>query len=408
MKVPDFLTKDVLVKIIENGYNFVDFTINNVKVESGVPDGENYCSRVYRVFVDVIDSEKNVERIQLFIKEQLTKDTSEELLENMELFVKEIDMLENILPMLSKIAGGVQFAPKFFHSISEPKVKLIASQDLTEINYHMANRHNSLDYDHCCIALAKLGQMHAASMILAKENPSLMDKYNYGIFHGTVGKKSYIESILGPNFLVLCDSAEKWEGFEEISAKLNKMKDNFWAIVYESDLDKNDGYRVLTHGDFWINNFLFKYDEVTGKPIDTIFVDLTYSHYTSPANDVQYFLNTSPKNEIRESRREDLIRVYYASFERTLSDLNHRVIPTFDDLLVEMRKKEMFGFMSAIFILPLVLMERQSPLGYGIDGLVEPETSKDMINIMITGKSYTETIKLILKRADKLKLFDFE
>ncbi|XP_055698648.1 uncharacterized protein LOC129799064 [Phlebotomus papatasi] len=183
------------------------------------------------------------------------------------------------------------------------------------------------------------------------------------------------------------------------------MKDQFWAIAYDSASRKRDGYRVLNHGDFWINNILFKYDEI-GKPIDTIFVDLQMTYYTSPAHDLQYFINTSPQTIVRENQREDLLQVYYQSFAKTLKDLNHNTIPTFDDLLEEIRKREMFGFMTAVFVLPIVLMEEQSSEGSGIDGLVDPQVAQDMTRIMFSGKRYTEAMKCILRRCDQLKLFD--
>uniref|UniRef100_A0A1B0CBC2 Putative ecdysteroid kinase n=2 Tax=Lutzomyia longipalpis TaxID=7200 RepID=A0A1B0CBC2_LUTLO len=240
MKVPNSLNTDFFTKVVKNGYNLVDFTIGDVKVEIGTSAGDNYCSTIYRVFLDVIDSQQNVEKIQFLIKHELNNETSGELLDKMEVFGKEVDMFKNIVPRLSKITGGVQFAARFYYTLSEPKSKLIVLQDLKELNFRMADRQNALDYEHCCITLDKLGQMHAASMVLAKENPSLMDKYNFGIYHGSVGTTGFIEQLLGANFPTLCDAVRNWDGFEKISEKLDKMKDNFWAIVYEAASDKND------------------------------------------------------------------------------------------------------------------------------------------------------------------------
>lgn len=142
----------------------------------------------------------------------------------------------------------------------------------------MAERKEALDFDHCCIALKKLGKMHASSVILAKENPPLMDKYSFGILHGSENNPGLMQQCLTYSFPALCDVTKNWEGFEEISKKLDNMKDQFWTIAYDSASRKRDGYRVLNHGDFWINNILYKYDEI-GKPIDTLFVSLLNLKY---------------------------------------------------------------------------------------------------------------------------------
>uniref|UniRef100_A0A1B0GL91 CHK kinase-like domain-containing protein n=1 Tax=Lutzomyia longipalpis TaxID=7200 RepID=A0A1B0GL91_LUTLO len=195
-------------------------------------------------------------------------------------------------------------------------------EDLKELQYQMAQRREGLDFEHCRIALRKLGQMHAASMALVNENLSLMDKFNFGMFHGSV--------------------------------------------------------------------------------------DLQHSCYTSPANDLQYFLSISPQNHVREQHREELVRIYYESFAATLYELNYSKIPTFAQLQDEMRKKEMLGFFAAVFVLPIALMEEQSTQGSGLDGLMDEEARKEMTWLMISGKSYTEAIKPILKRCDNLGVFDLQ
>uniref|UniRef100_A0A1B0GL90 CHK kinase-like domain-containing protein n=2 Tax=Lutzomyia longipalpis TaxID=7200 RepID=A0A1B0GL90_LUTLO len=281
-------------------------------------------------------------------------------------------------------------------------------EDLKELQYQMAQRREGLDFEHCRIALRKLGQMHAASMALVNENLSLMDKFNFGMFHGSVSNPGQIQLCLPLSFPLLCERVKMWKGFEGIYRKLNRMKENFWPMMYESTSRKHDGYRVLTHVDFWTKNFLYKYNETSGKPIDVLFVDLQHSCYTSPANDLQYFLSISPQNHVREQHREELVRIYYESFAATLYELNYSKIPTFAQLQDEMRKKEMLGFFAAVFVLPIALMEEQSTQGSGLDGLMDEEARKEMTWLMISGKSYTEAIKPILKRCDNLGVFDLQ
>lgn len=98
--------------------------------------------------------------------------------------------------------------------------------------------------------------------------------------------------------------------------------------------------KVLNHGDLWINNFLFKYEE--GKPVDVIFVDYQMSYFTSPGLDINYFLCTSPTNEVREKKVDALIETYYNHFSKTLKNLSKQQY-TIEDIKKEIRSREFYG-----------------------------------------------------------------
>lgn len=57
---------------------------------------------------------------------------------------------------------------------------------------------------------------------------------------------------------LLCRS---WAGFETISAKLGSISHESFLRQYPMYTPSDDDFNVLCHGDMWINNFLYKYDE---------------------------------------------------------------------------------------------------------------------------------------------------
>lgn len=65
----------------------------------------------------------------------------------------------------------------------------------------------------------------------------------------------------------------KMPGYERFSEKLMKIYENFVEIALKMvKPDPQNDIKVLNHGDLWVNNFLFKYNEQTNQPIDIVFV----------------------------------------------------------------------------------------------------------------------------------------
>lgn len=66
------------------------------------------------------------------------------------------------------------------------------------------------------------------------------------------------------------------------------------------------------------------------------------SHFTSPGLDINYFLSTSPTNEVREKKVDVLIETYYDNFSKILknsSDTHYG----FEALKKEIRSREFYG-----------------------------------------------------------------
>ncbi|XP_055698644.1 uncharacterized protein LOC129799061 [Phlebotomus papatasi] len=405
MSVPENLNRNFFENVLKCGFKLKNFELISYDMQLASSPGDNYCSTIYRVVISYRGENGKDDKVQCIVKHIENSGASKVLLDNNNVYKKEVEMLKNIMPRLSELAGGTVFAPKLYYTVDLEDAKIVAMEDLGT-NHKMVDRKLLLDFDHCEIVLKKLGQLHGASMVLAEETPSKMDLFTSGLITGSVENPGLAQAALSGNFPMLCETVKTWPGFEKISEKLEKLKPRIWTMFYEYAQMKNEKYRVLNHGDFWINNFLFKYDEKTGKPIHCIPIDLQFSYYTSPAHDLQYFLNSSPKLEVRENYREKLLRIYYEAFTETLENVKHKNIPTFDDLLEEMRKREIYGFFTMANVLPVVLMERQSDKGSGLDGLTNEESAKDMIKIMFTGKRYTESCKRSLKWFDSVKFFD--
>lgn len=118
------------------------------------------------------------------------------------------------------------------------------------------------------------------------------------------------------------------------------LQENFISKIADHCNNTPAAIKVLNHGDLWVNNFLFKYDE--GIPVDIVFVDYQLSFFTSPGYDINYFLSTSPTNEVREKNVDALIETYYNNFSKTLKNVSHMQY-SFEAIKKEIRSREFYG-----------------------------------------------------------------
>jgi hypothetical protein len=85
----------------------------------------------------------------------------------------------------------------------------------------------------------------------------------------------------------------------------------------ETLLGQNVDVAVITHGDFWVNNMLFAYDESDGGsqfPVECKFVDFQIPVASSRFMDIFVFLLSSVKLEVVTEYERDLLMIYYTEF----------------------------------------------------------------------------------------------
>lgn len=68
-------------------------------------------------------------------------------------------------------------------------------------------------------------------------------------------------------------TVKNWPGFENIAKKLSGIPQVAYEHAYKAYDPQIDGFNVITHGDMFMNNLLFRYDQ-NGKPVDIRFVSI--------------------------------------------------------------------------------------------------------------------------------------
>lgn len=391
---------------LEHGLHESTINIDSVSFEMGSAPGENYCSQIFRVRVEFKrKNSKAQESISLIIKCLLTGE-SVDFLEYMECFSKERTMYTRILPVMEILLNNTKLGPMCYYTQKLP-TGFYVFEDLNAADYTMANREKGLDLTHCELVLKKIAQFHASSMVFAQKMPSIFQTFTEGLIGKTavIGSAS-LRNIFEGNLEELIAVSKKWPGFENITPKLQKFLNNYTENLIKTGCQRPGELCVLNHGDLWVNNIMFKYDEKTQTPVDAVFVDLAMSIYASPGMDLNYFFNTSIPVDLLKTKRELFIRYYFDNLKETLEQLHYKGIPTYDRVRAEIANREDYGFFAAQAILPIVTLEKSQCDDISCDALADPDVGKKRREATFAGERLQEQMKFVMKRFYDIGIFD--
>lgn len=106
------------------------------------------------------------------------------------------------------------------------------------------------------------------------------------------------------------------------------------------------GFQVLNHGDTWVNNMMFKFDE-DYNPIDVSMIDYQLSFWGTPSADILYFMTTSVADDIKVAHFDDLVEFYREQLISALMKLNYgQHIPSLSELTTDLLERGSFGMWS--------------------------------------------------------------
>lgn len=184
------------------------------------------------------------------------------------------------------------------------------------------------------------------------------------------------------------------------------MQGNFLGTM---DLHCNHNtalYKVLNHGDCWVNNMMFRYDDA-GRPLELVFIDFQMSFYSSPGIDFNYFINTSPSNELRKIKRDKLFSAYYNSFSKSLRELRSpkAIELTADKVSAEIETRELYGVFAAVSLLPLILKVPDDTQDMSLEAIADVSKAAEIRLNMFRNPVFIEAIKDIIRRADNNGVF---
>uniref|UniRef100_A0A1Y9H2E8 CHK kinase-like domain-containing protein n=1 Tax=Anopheles dirus TaxID=7168 RepID=A0A1Y9H2E8_9DIPT len=362
--VPEWMTKEYFVDAIARKLDLAEdaFTITELDARAATESGDNYASVLYRVRVSVLVNDTGSRTdVSLIVKALPKLGLSEEMIQMMNLFPKEMAMYTKILPGLERLyhergRTGVAFGPRCLKHSTEP-TDVIVLEDLRERQFAMANRRQGLDMEHTRTVLRRLGQFHAASAVLHQQLGSYGELFKEGMF--AEKSRAMNEQFQKGQAEFMLKMMEGWSEQDRYYADLMRHfgMDLFDVLVRTTRCDPTK-FNVLNHGDMWCNNVMFHYNE--NRDVDDILlIDYQMSFWASPAIDLLYFMFSSVNGDQRLPQMNHMIQYYHENLVESLQFLEYQgKMPLLKELHSDIMAHHLFGFTMALSILPICLMEK--------------------------------------------------
>ncbi|XP_068081478.1 uncharacterized protein [Anabrus simplex] len=399
---PSWLDKDFIQRVLRSEDGDPTITVTSYEVMMANADGDGYLSYMYRIKATLQDSQER----RVIVKCQPLGGQREELIQSLDAYAKETQMLSETLPamhgLLEQAKPGVYtpFTAKCLYHGKEP-IPFIVMEDLRQSGFTLATRQLGFDLAHCTLAMKTLARFHASSLALYDKNPEAVKCFSCPV-------RADSREILTPFYQnalrSLGKEVAKWPGFEEYVPKLNKLVDTIFHRVSECYTRKEGELNVLCHGDTWCNNMMFKYSNST--PEDMRLVDMQLSHFSSPALDLHYFLYSSASEEVRINHIDSLLQIYHASFTETLSILDcSKYSISLEQLRKIFKDYSFLGFFISTILLPVVILEPENSFDFE-GALAKSEGSSGRNANMYENKAYVNAMKRMLPLFEKDGLLD--
>lgn len=247
-----------IIKDVAKMIDLDDFTYH-VDFISG--KGDNYVANLFRL--TLLDSKEGNDKPFKVIVKTLINTARQELFH--ELHQREVYVYKDVMP---KFQGALEkfykdkklILAKCYTSCIDPGKEVIILEDLEELGFQMdQHKFESVDYEHAGLVIRKLAKFHALSFVLEKEDLTS--------FENIIANCSDI--IFKENFLNKSNLRNYFNDSVDTSIKLVIDENNRTILTEKLKSNLIDRMRrflqprkhnVLCHGDFWINNILFKHE----------------------------------------------------------------------------------------------------------------------------------------------------
>uniref|UniRef100_A0A336MCN0 CSON013154 protein n=1 Tax=Culicoides sonorensis TaxID=179676 RepID=A0A336MCN0_CULSO len=401
--LPLWFTNVYIEEILQDYLKGDSIKVICFNVAPATAKGNQYASVILRVTIEYEQNGKNYFK-PIILKIRHQDETTAQLLEEYDMHLKEMSFYKRIIPefhlLLKSIGDKDRLCPNTL--TVDHKNHALIFQDLKDSGYELADRKSGVDWSHLNLYIQKISKFHACSVVYKQNTGETFPEFQKGLFHKDA---TGFDTFWKQNMKTLASEVENWQGFEKYAHKLKKLSDVIVKQGQDIFLRDESQFNVLIHGDTWVANMMFKYDE-NRKPIDVILIDHQINYFGSFAFDLIYFVSTSTKNDIKFNDFDKVLQLYHQNLQNTLLNLNYQSkIPTLFELKMECVQKSFFEVISIATIFPVIINERED--NADIETLVGTnDVAQAFRNQLYTNETVVKTLKHFLPIWDAKGLLD--
>ncbi|XP_018566200.1 uncharacterized protein LOC108907140 [Anoplophora glabripennis] len=280
--------------------------------------GEGFSGAI--VFVTLRDKRTRNE-LNVIVKQAYRGPSVRELLQR-DVFINETYFYTKVWSRLDKFQERIpekcrfQKVPKCLASDSNESIMFLVMENLKLQHFHNHVKKVLLDREHYELIFKEYGKFHGISFAYKALHPEKYVEMAEGLvnMYSILAKKHFYQNSIKYAYEICAESLQP--GVDDaVIEKLRHYLQNYKGIFLEI-AEAETKYAVITHGDCWSSNMMFKYND-SKKVTDVRFFDFQFARSASPCCDLSYCLYSGASKEVLKDL-DYLLQIYHDSLSETL------------------------------------------------------------------------------------------
>ncbi|XP_022219854.2 uncharacterized protein LOC111072362 [Drosophila obscura] len=402
---PEWLNVEFITKVLSEHEKAAELKVTGLQFSPASAKGDHYASVMFRAKVEYT-TRKGAATKSLIIKTMPEQEGhKKDMLGESPIFQTEIGMYGTVLPEFERIlrqAGDDDklYVDCIYHSLKPRQVMIF--EDLVEMGF-VVIRDREVNLDEVRCVYSKLAKLHAASIKVQHEQPTILKGYTNGLFDMP---KVLEEPFIGTGMTFFLELLEKEPElrkykayFESIKGDLLQRLKDEWTQMRQNP--KPDQYYVLSHGDFHLRNMMFKHKKETGVFEDVMLLDFQMCNISPMTNDLIYSIYMLLEPQQRRDHWEELLKHYFSVLVETLKKIGYKgEMPTEAGLWQRFHQRKNSHFFLLSTFLPLMWALREKATDFG--ELLQNEEIRRNSSFL---EGYVKDVTILLPRWEKLGYF---
>lgn len=278
-----------------------------------------------------------------------------EYLDETGFFSKEVRVYQHLIPKL-KALSSLSWAPECYHAKEGSFIIMEILQDYTI----KSSQSLVFDFEHLKVSSAALAVFHASSLIyeakygrnLKEEYSEMLEENAYPQTAGHVRQKGLENAIE-----VLMELVKLIPSYRD-STQLKLILSEFPATIrkiYKFAETSKKYKNVASHGDLWVNNFMFKYENE--RPVACKLIDFQLARYAPPAFDLAQLVYINTTRATRAAHLDDVLNTYcdFMEIELKRAQVDVAVFPR-TEILASFKEFHLAGLIESVVFGHLTLL----------------------------------------------------